>query len=1066
MKRKNMMIQKGLSITKLLSLALVLMVALPSYGQRNKKKTTESAAQMESKVSIDEKVYNAAQWREVGPFRGGRASSVTGVPGKPNLFYMGATGGGVWRTKDGGQTWENISDGYFGGSIGSVAVAESDNNVIYVGGGEVTVRGNVSYGYGMWKTVDAGKTWEHIGLPNSRHVSRIRIHPKNPDLVYAAVLGDLYKPSEERGVYRSEDGGKTWDRVLFANSGAGAIDLVLDPNNSRVLYASTWKISRTPYSLESGGEGSSIWKSTDAGKTWTNIMEAKGLPAGPIGIIGLAVSPVNSERVFAIIEAEKGGVYRSDNAGETWSLVNSDRSLRQRAWYYSRIYADTQDEDILYVMNVSYHKSTDGGRSFESNNAPHGDHHDLWIAPEDNQRMIIADDGGAQTSFDGGENWSTYGNQPTAQFYRVVTDNAFPYRIYAAQQDNSTVRIRHRTSGGSIGERDWEPTAGGESAHIAVDPEDNDIVYGGSYGGFLTRVNHATEQTQGINVYPDNPMGYGAEGMKYRFQWNFPIFFSPHNPDKLYTLSNQVHVSTNGGQSWELKSPDLTRNVPEKLKSSGGPITQDNTGVEYYCTLFAGLESPYEENLLWVGSDDGLIHVSKNGGTNWDDVTPKGMPEWMMINSIDADPFNKGGAFVAGTRYKLGDYQPYLYHTKDYGKTWKLIVNGIPNDHFTRVVRADPKREGLLYAGTETGMYVSFDNGANWQAFQLNLPIVPVTDLTIKNDNLIAATQGRALWMIDDLTIIHQAKKDIAQKDFHLFKPMDSYRMDGRGGRASKTEGTNHPGGVMMSMYLGEVPADSVEVKLSVHEMDGALIKEFSTKATERGLKLPALKAGGNTFNWNMRYPDADSFDGMILWSGSMAGPMAVPGDYKVKLQVGDQMQEQTFTILKDPRSETTMAGFQEQFDFLIDVREKVSEAHIAIKDIRTIKDQLNHFKGLWKGQDDKKDLMNKANEIEKSIGEIEKGLYQTKNRSRQDPLNYPIKLTNKLAHLNSLNGRGDFPPTKQSYEVKETITKQIDEQLGKFEAIKATELPAFNQMVKEKAVDAIMLKEKKATDS
>lgn len=1071
MKSYKMMIQARLSIMKLLTLALMLMLVLPSYGQRKNKKAKEmSAPQMEeAKAGMNEMVYNAAKWRLVGPFRGGRASAVTGVPGKPNLFYMAATGGGVWRTQDGGQTWENISDGYFGGSVGDVKVAESDHNVIYAGGGEVTVRGNVSYGYGIWKTVDAGKTWEHMGLPDSRHVGRIRIHPQNPDLVYVSVMGDLYKPSEERGVYRSKDGGKNWERVLFANDEAGSVDLVMDPNNSRVLYASTWRIRRTPYSLESGGEGSGIWKSTDAGDTWTNIMDAKGLPDGPIGIIGLAVSPVNSERVFAIIEAEKGGVYRSDNAGESWNLVNSSRALRQRAWYYSRIYADTQDEDIVYVMNVNYHKSTNGGRSFEASGAPHGDHHDLWIAPEDNQRMAIADDGGAQVSFDGGGNWSTYGNQPTAQFYRVTTDNAFPYKIYAAQQDNSTVRIKHRTSGGSIGERDWEPTAGGESAHLAVDPENNDIVYGGSYGGLLTRVNHATEQSQAINVYPDNPMGYGAEGMKYRFQWNFPIYFSPHNTKKVYSLSNHVHVSTDGGQSWELASPDLTRNDPSKLQTSGGPITQDNTGVEYYCTLFAGLESPYEEDLLWVGSDDGLIHVSKNGGGDWENVTPKGMPEWMMINSIDADPFNKGGAFVAGTRYKLGDYQPYLYHTKDYGKTWKLIVKGIPNDHFTRVVRADPKREGLLYAGTETGMYISFDNGANWQAFQLNLPIVPITDLTIKNDNLIAATQGRSLWMIDDLTIIHQANEEIAKKDFFLFKPMDSYRMGGggrRGGGSSKTEGTNHPGGVMVSMYLKEAPADSVKVDLSIHEMDGSLIKSFSNKAKERGQRLPELKAGGNTFNWNMRYPDAESFDGMILWSGSMAGPMAVPGDYKVKLKIGDIEQEQTFTILKDPRSETTMAGFQEQFDFLIDVRDKVSEAHIAIKDIRTIKDQLNHFKGLWQGQEDRQDLIDKANEIDKAISIIEKELYQTKNRSRQDPLNYPIKLTNKLAHLNSLNGRGAFPPTKQSYEVKEVISKQIDKQLGEFEAIKANELPAFNRMVKEKAVDAILLKEKKATDS
>jgi len=1056
-----MMYQKSL-LTKFCILGMVFFLSLPAYGQRKKRDMTNAAA----KTLIDEAVYDAAQYRLVGPFRGGRSAAVTGVPGDPELFYMGATGGGVWRTQDGGQTWENISDGYFGGSIGAVAVAESDPNVIYVGGGEVTVRGNVSYGYGMWKSVNAGKSWEQIGLPDSRHIVRIRVHPKNPDIVFAAVMGDLYKSSEERGVYKSEDGGDTWERVLFANADAGAVDLVMDPNNHRIMYASTWRIRRTPYSLESGGEGSSIWKSTDSGETWTNIMDADGLPDGPIGIIGLAVSPVNSERVFAIIEANDGGVFRSDNAGESWQKVNSSRSLRQRAWYYSRIYADTENEDIVYVMNVSYHKSTDGGRTFESSNAPHGDHHDLWIAPEDNQRMIIADDGGAQVSYDGGTNWSTYGNQPTAQFYRVTTDNAFPYRIYAAQQDNSTVRIKHRTDGGAITEEDWESTAGGESAHIAVDPENSDIVYGGSYGGFLTRVNHETEQTQAINVYPDNPMGYGAEGMKYRFQWNFPIFFSPHNPDKLYTLSNHVHVSYNGGRSWELASPDLTKNDPDKLKSSGGPITQDNTGVEYYCTLFAGAESPYEENLLWVGSDDGLVHVSKDGGENWEDVTPKGMPEWMMINSIDVDPFNEGGAFVAGTRYKLGDYQPYLYHTTDYGKTWKKIVSGIPGDHFTRVVRADPSREGLLYAGTETGMYISFDNGANWQPFQLNLPIVPITDLTIKNDNLVVATQGRSLWIIDDLTVLHQAEADIAEKDFHLYKPMDSYRMGGRGGRASATAGTNHPGGVIVNMFLKEKPADSVEVKVAFHEMDGTLIKEYSSKTEERSLRLPELKAGGNSINWNMRYPNAEDFPGMILWSGSMAGPMAVPGDYKVTMTIGEETQEQVFTILKDPRSETTLEGFQEQFDFLISVRDKVTESHRAIKDIRTIRDQLSHFKGLWKGQENKKELIEKANEIEEAIGEIEKALYQTKNRSRQDPLNYPIKLTNKLAHLNSLNGRGDFPPTEQSYEVRDEITKEINEELGKFQEIKENDLPEFNRMVKENAVDAIMLQEKKEKSS
>lgn len=609
--------------------------------------------------TFNEELYDALEYRLVGPFRGGRSAAVTGVPGKPNLFYFGATGGGVWKTTDGGRTWENISDGFFGGSIGSISVSKSDPNVIYVGGGEKTLRGNVSSGYGVWKSVDAGKTWNQSGLPKSRHIPRIAIHPTNPDIVYAGVLGNIYKPTQDRGVYKSIDGGKTWNKVLFANQNAGAVDLTLDPNNPRILYASTWNARRTPYSLSSGGNGSALWKSTDSGKNWKEISKNKGFAKDTLGIMGVTVSPVNSERVWAIVEnKEKGGVYRSDDGGETWNQLNSDRSLRQRAWYYSRIYADPKDKDVVYVVNVSYHKSKDGGKNFSSFRAPHGDHHDLWIAPENPKRMVIGDDGGAQITYDGGETWSTYHNQPTSQFYRVTTDNSFPYRIYAAQQDNSTIRINHRSTGWSISEDDWESTAGGESAHIAIDPKDNDIVYGGSYDGFLTRVNHKTETVRSISVWPDNPMGHGAEDMKYRFQWNFPIMFSKHNPNRLYTFSNQVHVTENEGQNWEVISPDLTRNDPSKLKSSGGPITQDNTSVEYYCTIFAAAESPKKEGLLWTGSDDGLIHVSKDGGKNWSNVTPKGMPEWMMINSIEPSSFDEGTCYIAGTRYKSGDFCP------------------------------------------------------------------------------------------------------------------------------------------------------------------------------------------------------------------------------------------------------------------------------------------------------------------------------------------------------------------------------------------------------------------------
>ncbi len=1040
-------------------LLVFLFSSIQLFGQRQKDKAPPAAQPL--KAGYEAPLFNAIEWRNIGPFRGGRSAAVTGVPGKPNLYYFGPTGGGVWRTKDGGQTWENISDGYFGGSIGAVAVSEYDNNVIYVGGGEKTVRGNVSYGYGMFKSEDAGKTWKSIGLQNSRHIPRVRIHPKNPDLVYAAVLGDLYKSSEERGVYRSKDGGKTWERILFANADAGAVDLVLDPNNARILYASTWRIRRTPYSLESGGEGSALWRSTDGGDTWTNISTHKGLPDGVWGIVGVTVSPVNSDRVWAIIENEKGGVYRSDDAGKTWRKMNDDRDLRQRAWYYTRIYADTKDENKVHVLNVDYFQSTDGGATYKSFETPHGDHHDLWIAPEDNERMIIGDDGGAQVSFDAGQNWSTYENQPTSQFYRVVTDNHFPYRIYGAQQDNSTLRILHRTDGGSIGASDWEPTAGGESAHLAVDPLDNDIVYGGSYGGFLTRVNHRTRQIQAINVWPDNPMGSGAEGMKYRFQWNFPIFFSPYNPKKLYALSNHVHISYNGGQSWELASPDLTRNDPTKLGPSGGPITKDNTSVEYYCTLFAGGESPYEEGLIWVGSDDGLISLSRDGGKTWNNVTPGNMPEWMMINSIDADPFTKGGAYVAGTRYKSGDYQPYLYKTEDYGKTWRLIVDGIPKDEFTRVVRADPKRKGLLYAGTEKGMYISFDDGENWQSFQLNLPIVPITDLTIKNDNLIAATQGRSFWLIDDITVLHQLNSDVAKADHHLFKPMPSYRMSGGRGRPSKTEGANHPGGVMVHFYLREKPLDTATVKLAFYEMDGDLIKEYSTKAREERDKLRDLKAGGNRFVWNMRYPDATSFQGIILWAGSLAGPLALPGKYKIKLTAGGKTQEQEFEIVPDPRSEATREDLIAQFDFLLEIRDKVSEAHQAIIDLREVKKQVQGFHDRYKDDENMKEIIEKGKSITKSLTEVEESLYQTKNKSGQDPLNYPIKLTNKLAGVGSSAGFGQNRPTAQSYEVKKELTGKIDAELAKYKQVMNEAVPEFNKMVREKATDLIQLKAK-----
>ena len=1022
----------------------------PFFAQRKKR------ANQSKILSYPENTYESLSYRSIGPFRGGRSAAVTGVPGKPDLYYFGATGGGVWKTADGGQTYENISDGFFGGSIGAVAVSKSDPNVIYVGGGEVTVRGNVSSGYGIWKSVDAGKTWTFSGLPKSRHLPRIVINPTNPDIVYAAVLGNIYKPTTERGVYKSIDGGRSWKKVLFSNADSGAFELVMDPSNPRNLYASTWRLNRTPYSLNSGGEGSALWKSTDEGKTWNEISLNKGFAKGTLGVIGVTVSPINSQRVWAIVEnKEEGGVYRSDDGGTTWSHINDSRALRQRAWYYSKIYADTQDADIVYVMNVSYHKSKDGGKTFQSNNAPHGDHHDLWIAPEDNQRMIIADDGGAQISYNGGTTWSTYHNQPTAQFYRVTTDNAFPYRIYVAQQDNSTIRIAHRSRGSGISSADWESTAGGESAHIAVDPLNNDIVYGGSYGGYLTRVNHQTKTERGINVWPDNPMGYGAEGMKYRFQWNFPIIFSKHNPKKLYTFSNQVHVSENEGQSWEIISPDLTRNDPERLKSSGGPITQDNTGVEYYCTLFAANESPLEEGLLWVGSDDGLLHLTRDGGKNWTNVTPAQMPKWLMINSIDPSPFDPAVCYVAGTLYKTGDFTPYLYKTSDYGQSWVKITKGINKEHFTRVLRADPSRKGLLYAGTETGMYISFDDGASWNPFQLNLPIVPITDLTLKDNSLIVATQGRSLWMIDDLTVLHQLNQQAVGQEMTLFKPKDSYRTQGRT-RSSLTQGTNLPNGVIVHFNVKDFDAAKDTIQLHIKEKNGELIKTFSTASEKDKLDL---KVGGNQFVWNTRYKGAERLDGMILWGASLSGAKAVPGNYLVSLQKNEMVIEQSFTILPDPRAEVTVADMQRQFDFVNSINQTLDEAHQAIKNIRIINEKLDAFETNYGSLNEAKEILKIAADLKKEFSEIEKALYQTQNKSNQDPLNFPIRLTNKLGHINNLVMSNDFPPTDQDIVVSELLSSQINLEMEHYNKLVNEDLESFNKTFAALKLDYLTLK-------
>ncbi len=1025
------------------SLLLALVMLLDTQAQGRKTRTQDNT------LEYDQSLYAGIQWRSIGPYRGGRAGTVSGVIGNDNLYYMGTAGGGVWKTEDAGNSWSCISDGFFGGSIGAVAVSASDPNVIYVGEGEQTLRGNVSSGKGTWRSTDAGDTWQFLGLAESEHISRIRIHPSNPDIVYVAAIGNLWKPNTQRGVFRSMDGGKSWEKILYVSDKAGAGDLALDPNNPRIMYAATWQMKRNGYRMDSGGPDSKLFVSKDGGDNWTDITENEGLPKGPWGIVGIAVCPVNSKRIWTIIEAEEGGVYRSDDGAKTWKKVNQDRALRQRAWYYSRLTADTQNEDIVYVMNVSYGVSRDGGKTFELKNAPHGDHHDLWIDPANNQRMIIADDGGAQVSNDGGENWTTYHNQPTAQFYRVTTDNAFPYRVYGAQQDNTSIRIQHRSSGSSITERHWEPSAGGESAHLAPDPKNPGIVYGGTYKGYMMRLDHSTGQVRSTNVWPDNPAGSGVEVMKYRFNWNFPVFFSPHHPNKLYAGSNFLHVTTNEGQSWEVISPDLTRGEPETLRSSGGPITQDNTGVEFYGTIFAGEESGQEEGVIWIGSDDGLIHVTRDGGKTWENVTPPMSPKQNMINCIDVNPHKNGGAYVAATSYKFGDYTPYLYKTDDYGETWQLITKGIKSKDYTRAIRADLTRPGLLYAGTEWGMYVSFDDGTSWQPFQLNLPIVSIRDLHVRDHNLIAATHGRSFWLIDDLTPLHQLSGEVASSDHYLFKPKDSYRMQiARSWGSEKSVGQNHPDGVIFNYYLKEVE-ETDTVKLHILEMEGDTIQVFSNQSKEKKSKLK-VKAGGNTLVWDMRYPGFKEFKGMILYSSPNKGPKAIPGTYQAVLTVNDNSMAQNFNIVKDPRLSNTKEDYQKQFDFLISVRDKVSEAHGAIIRIRKTRKDLEYVKEKVAGKPSAKALVEMVNELDEKMKVIENAIHMTKNQSYQDPLNFGIRINNRIAFLLADQQRGDYPPTDQAIAFRDEVFKELDEELNKLASLLNEKLPALNEKLSE----------------
>jgi photosystem II stability/assembly factor-like uncharacterized protein len=879
-------------------------------------------------------------------------------------------------------------------------------------------------------------------------------------------MGHLFGPSDQRGVYRSRDGGGTWERVLFANPQAGAVDLAMDPANPRVLYATTWRVIRTPYSLESGGEGSDLWKSMDGGDRWEKLSGNDGLPEPPLGIAGITVSPSNPDNLYAIIEANEGGVFRSGDAGKTWQRVNAERKLRQRAWYYSRINADPADEDVVYVLNVRFHKSKDGGKTFDAVPTPHGDNHDLWIDPADPMRMIQSNDGGANVSYDGGANWSTQSNQPTAQMYRVSTDNAFPFRLLGGQQDNSAVRIRSRSAlGGAIGERDWEPTAGGESGYIVADPENPDVVYGGSYGGFLLRMDHATGDRRLIDVWPDNPMGWGAAELKYRFNWNFPLMFSTHDRDTLYAAANVLFKTNDEGQTWQAISPDLTRNEKEKQAASGGEITKDNTGVEYYNTIFTLAESLHERGVIWAGSDDGLLHVSRNGGDDWANVTPRGLPRDVQINSIEAHPAEPGGLYLAATAYKSDDFRPYLFRTTDFGKRWTNIGKTLPQDAFTRVVRADPERRGLLYAGTERGAWFSLDDGASWRRLQLDLPVVPITDMAVKDGHLIAATQGRGFWMFDHLHLLRQLDDNAFGDRVRLFRPAPTLRLPNRRTDEPRHRGSNPADGAVLHYWLPDtLPADA-PLELVIADASGAVVRTF-TRKTEAGEdetpplgdddRLLTADEGLNRFEWNLRYPSVERFEKLVLWNDYLNGPRAVPGRYTATLSAGEASATTDIVILPDPRSDASTDDLQRQFEFVMAVNLKLTETHRAIARLRSAQSQIEAIAERVVDEPEYAALAERAEDLVSQLDDIEQSLYQTRLEARQDPLNYPIRLNDKLAGVMLNASIGDHAPTAAAMAVRDELVAAIDARLGELDNVLGEQLEAFNRQVADLELPAI----------
>ncbi len=1066
--------------------ALVLVVLFSTtltFPQQKERNRRLEAAQKEASATPDspanddkekddknegDPLFRGMKYRSIGPFRGGRSLTASGITGDPTTYYFGSTGGGVWKSTDGANTWSSIFDKDGAPSIGSIAVAASDPNVVYVGTGEACIRGNISQGDGVWKSMDAGKSWKSVGLKDSRAIGKVIVDPRNPDIVFVAALGHPFGPNSERGVFRSTNGGKTWDKVLYKDENTGAIDVVFDPRNPHILFASLWEVRRTPWTLSSGGPGSGIYRSSDGGATWKRL-EGGGLPKGPYGRIGLAVA-ANSERVYAIVEAkEGGGFYRSDDGGDSWEMVNSSHSLLQRAWYYMHVIADPQDANTVYIADVEFFKSTDGGRNFNKIKVPHGDNHGLWIDPKNTQRMIASNDGGVTVSLDGGKSWTREDNQPTAQFYHVTTDTRTPYYVYGAQQDNSTVAIASRSDDGAIGRDNWYEVGGGEAGYIAPNANDPNIVYAGDYQGNITRFDRRTNQVQSINLSPEISDARGAAQLEHRFQWTAPIVNSPWDANTIYYGGERVFKTSDGGMHWEAISGDLTRNDKSKQQPSGGPITIDDTGTEYYDTVFSIAPSPLAKGLIWAGTDDGLIQLTRDEGKNWTNVTPKDLAEWSRISLIEASPHDAGTAYVAVDRHQNDDLAPYIYKTSDYGASWSRITNGIPDGAFARAVREDPKRKGLLYAGTERGVYVSFDDGAHWRPLQINLPIVPVHDLVVKNDDLVLATHGRSFWILDDVSPLRQFADSVAAEDVHLYQPATAYRIhSGEGPPHSSFAGKNPPNGAVIYFYCKKAPKQ--EVKIEILDAAGRVIRTYSSSKNEaldepldpddkKPEKQIKPEDGLNRFVWDLRYDGANRVPGYFLWeyNDGAKGPLALPGKYEVRLTADGKSMTAPLEVKIDPRVTTPQSDMEKQFKLESDLREQLNRVYEAVNQIQDVRGQLDELKKRLVPGDSTKALFDGAGALDAKLIAVRDPLINFKISASEDSLAYAPGIDAKLAFLSmAVAGFADSAPTAAEYQEFDKLKKQTDELLGHWEQVRNTDIAGFQKLAAEQNVHAI----------